>query len=305
MRRPSRAMGYYILFSIIYLLLAAVLPANTQASQMYHLTSPQYHILQFMVILPLMLLSFCAFYGYAKLQNYASSIEKTPEGKDFNLLALGCKWLAWGLLIPAIITIILNSIANAHPSFSDTTLIISNYVSLVVALVAFSFISSGSHGLLSRSNKRLSALNLKMLIIAFVLIGVTYCFLTFRQLIGKSISSTNNPYALPLWLMFLTIIIPYLYAWIVGLLAAYEIIIFSKLSRGVLYRHALQQVATGLGIVIASSVALQYLSAAVPRNEHLSLDSSLAATYAIRLGATVGYILIARGAVRMRKIEEV
>ncbi|MEO8105193.1 MAG: hypothetical protein ABI602_02550 [Candidatus Saccharibacteria bacterium] len=305
MKRPSHAMGYYILLSAIYLLLAVALPGNTQASRIYHLTIPQYHLLQFMVILPLMLLAFSAFYGYAKLQNYANSIEQTPEGKDFDLLALGCKWLAWGLLIPAIITIILSSIANAHPGFAGTSLIISNYVSLLVAIVAFGFISTGSHGLLSRTKKRLSALNLKMLIIAFVLIGVIYCFLTFRQLVGNSIGSTNNPYALPLWLMFLTIIIPYLYAWIVGLLAAYEIILFSKLSRGVLYRHALQQVASGLSIVIASSVALQYLSAAVPRNEHLSLNSSLAATYAIRLGAAVGYILIARGAMRMKKIEEV
>ncbi len=305
MRRPTHAIGYYILLSIIYLLLAAALPVNTQISQIHHLSGAQYHVLQFLVILPLMLLAFSAFYGYAKLQNYADSIKQTPEGKDFNLLARGCKWLAWGILIPSLITIILSSIADVNPGFAAASLIISNYVNLIVALVAFGLINSGAHGLLTRTNKRLSALNLKLLIMVFALLGVMYCFLTFRQLAGSSIGSTNNPYSLPLWLLLLSVIIPYLYTWIVGLLAAYEIMLFSKLSRGVLYRHALQQVASGLGIVIASSVALQYLSVAVPRGEHLSLNSSLAATYAIRLGAAAGYILIARGALRMRKIEEV
>lgn len=305
MRRPNNAMGYYILLGIIYLLLAAALPVDAQASQIHRLTSGQYHLLQFMVNLPLLILSFSAFYGYAKLQNYADSIKQTPEGKDFNLLARGCKWLAWGVLIPAIITIILNSIANAKPSFTTTSLIITHYVSLIVALVAFGFINSGAHGLLTRTKKRLSATNLKILIMVFVLIGVIYCFLTFRNLAGNNIGSTNNFYSLPLWLMLFTVIIPYLYTWVVGLLAAYEIMLFSKLSRGVLYRHALQQVAYGLGIVIASSVALQYLSAAIARDENLSLNASLAATYAIRLGAAAGYILIARGALHMKKIEEV
>jgi len=35
------------------------------------------------------------------------------------------------------------------------------------------------------------------------------------------------------------------------------------------------------------------------------LNTSLAATYVIRLVAVAGYILIARGAIRLKKIEEV
>lgn len=305
MSRPSNAMGYYIVLSIVFLLLAAVLPANKQASQLYHLSSSQYHLLFFLVILPLMLLSFLAIYGYAKLQNYADSIEKTPEGQDFNLLAQGCRWLAWGLLIPAIAEISLNSVANVHPGFHAAAITITNYLYLLVPLVAFSLISSGSHGLLSRTKKQLSIANAKSLILVFALIGVAYSFLVFRHFTGDSVGSTNNPYYLPLWLMLITLVIPYLYAWFIGLLAVYEIVLFSKQSRGVLYQQALQLVAHGLVIVIASSIALQYVGSIVPSTGHLVLDTSLAATYAIRLGAVVGYVMIARGAIRMKKIEEV
>ena len=305
MNRPSKAMGCFILLSFVFLLLAAVLPANKHVSQLYHLSSSQYHILFFLVILPLMLLSFLAIYGYTKLQDYAKSIEMTPEGQDFKFLARGCRWLAWGLLIPAIIEIILSSIANIHPDFQGTAIIITNYLYLFVPIVAFSLISSGSHGLLERTRKQLSISNAKSLIMVFVLIGVAYCFLIFRHFIGTKIGTTSNPYYLPLWLMLVTMVIPYLYAWFVGLLAVYEIVLFSKQSRGVLYQQALQLVAYGLAVVIASSIALQYVSSIVPSTGHLVLNSSLAATYAIRLGAIAGYLMIARGAVRMKKIEEV
>jgi len=298
-------MGYYILLSVIFLLLAAVLPANKQVSQLYHLSSFQYHLLFFLVILPLLLLSFLAIYAYAMLHNYANSIEKTPEGHDFKLLAGGCRWLAWGLLIPAIIEIILDSIANVRPGFHAVAVTVTNYLYLLVPLVAFSLISSGSHGLLSRTKKQLSIANAKSLIMVFVLIGVAYSLLIFRHFMGISIGSTNNPYYLPLWLMLITMVIPYLYAWFIGLLAVYEIILFSRQSRGVLYQQALQQVAYGLVIVIASSIALQYVSSIVPSTGHLVLNTSLGAMYAIRLAAVVGYILIARGAIHMKKIEEV
>ncbi len=305
MSRPSNAMGYYIILSIVFLLLAAVLPANQQASQLYHLSNSQYHLLFFLVILPLMLLSFLAIYGYVKLQNYANSIDKTPEGHDFNLLANGCRWLAWGLLVPAVVEIILNSIANVHPGFHAAAIVGTNYLYLVVPLVAFSLISNGSHGLLSRTKQQLSISNTKSLILVLVLIGVAYCFLIFRHYIGNSLGSTNNPFHLPLWLMLITMVIPYLYAWFVGLLAVYEIVLFSKQSRGVLYQQALQLVAYGLVIVIAGSIALQYVGSIVPSTGHLVLNTSLAATYVIRLVAVAGYILIARGAIRLKKIEEV
>ena len=305
MSRPSSAMGYYIILSIVFLLLAAVLPANKQASQLYHLSSSQYHILFFLVILPLMLLSFLAIYAYVKLHNYTDSITTTTEGHDFMLLTSGVKWLAWGLLVPAIVEISLNTIANFHPSFHAPASIINNYLYLLVALVAFSLISSGSHDLLSRTKKQLSSTDIKTLLLVFALIGVAYCFLIFHHFKGNTFASTNNPYYLPLWLLLVSVVIPYLYAWFIGLLAVYEIVLFSRQTRGVLYRQALQQVAYGLAIVIAASIALQYVGSIVPSTGHLVLNTSLVATYTIRLGAAAGYILIARGAVHLQKIEKV
>jgi len=161
-----------------------------------------------------------------------NSIDKTPEGHDFNLLANGCRWLAWGLLVPAVVEIILNSIANVHPGFHAAAIVGTNYLYLVVPLVAFSLISSGSHGLLSRTKQQLSISNTKSLILVLVLIGVAYCFLIFRHYTGNSLGSTNNPFHLPLWLMLVTMVIPYLYAWFVGLLAVYEIVLFQQAKSG-------------------------------------------------------------------------
>lgn len=305
MHRLTSALSSYTLLTILYLLLVIVLPANKAAMQAYHLSALEYHVLLFVVVLPLIAIWFAAFYGYAKLRQYADSISKTAEGANFDRLASGFMWLAWGLPVPSIISLILNSITNAHPGFRATGIIITNYIDLAIPLVAFSLISNGSRGLLDYARVRISTASAKLIILVFVVLGVLYCFLTFRHLDPHSAGSTNNPFYLPAWLMVLTIIVPYLYAWFIGLLGANEIMLFAKQSQGVLYRKSLRILAIGIIAVIASSIAVQYVSTVEPRLGHLSLNYLLAITYLIRIVAAMGYVLIAIGAIRLKKIEDV
>jgi hypothetical protein len=141
--------------------------------------------------------------------------------------------------------------------------------------------------------------------LVFVVGGVLYCYLTFRRFDPSSLGSTNNPYALPIWLMLLTVIIPYLYAWFVGLLAAYEITTYTKQVRGVLYKQALHLLVIGLLAVIIGSITLQYVSSVAPAAGHLTLNYRLLLITLFRVVDGIGFVLIAIGALRLRKIEEV
>jgi hypothetical protein len=299
------ALRYYFVLAAVYLLLILLLPANSQAMHAYSLSGLEYRILYFAVALPAMAVWFAAFFGYAKLRDYARSIADSPEAGAFGRLATGCLWLAWSLPVPALMAILLNAVADQWPSFHSAAVIIVTYTTLAFSLVALSIIGMASRELLSHTKSHFSAANARSIMLLFVVGGVLYCYLTFRRFDSASLTATDNPYFLPIWLMLLTVIIPYLYAWFIGLLATYEIITYSKQVRGVLYKQALHLLVGGLITVIAASIALQYVSSVAPPTGHLSLNYRLVLITILRVIDGAGFILIALGALRLKKIEEV
>lgn len=295
----------YFTITVLYILLTLLLPANKAAMDIYHLTSAQYHVLVFMVTIPFVAVWYTAFYGYTRLKQYATTIQASSEGNDFKSLSRGIGWLAWALVIPAVLALILSTIGGNNSGFYDASIVITNYIYLYLPLVAYILLANSAQNLTNHVKLRLFNLSSKSLILVFVMLGVIFCYFTFRQLGSSSLSAANNAYYLPVWLVLITIVIPYLFSWFVGLLAAYEILLYSRHTRGLLYRHALQFLGSGIAVVIASSIAFQYITSITPRTSHLSLNVTLATVYLIQLLSAAGYILIAIGASRLKRIEEV
>ncbi|HSX37182.1 MAG TPA: hypothetical protein VLG13_03680 [Patescibacteria group bacterium] len=271
----------------------------------YHLSTVQYHILLFLIILPVVAIWFVAFYGYTSMRGYSELIRKSGEGGPFKDISTSLAWLAWSLPLTSLVNLIVGAIANSHAGFYNASQIINNYASLLVAIVAFSILGTGSRRLLEREKLRISANTTKTLILGFVVIGTIYCYLVFHDLGNKALGSANNPYYLPVWLLMFTVVMPYLYAWFVGLLAAYEIRLLSKHAKGLLYQQALQHFARGVIVIVASSIALQYLLTTSPRSNYASLGYLVLIIYCILVLLAVGYGLLAFGAKKLKKLEEV
>ena len=305
MQQLTSALKQYAVLSAIYLGIILFLPANKAALHNYNLTSSAYHLLLFLVVLPFIAIWFGAFYSYGRLRQYSDAILNTPEGKYFSTLANGFKWLAVGAAVSAILTSVLNAIADSHPHFTPAAAIIGNYASLLVPLVGYSYISTATRGLNIRAKITITSSATKLLIFSFMLVGVVYCFATFRQLDLHALTSTNNPYYLPAWLMILTLIVPYLFSWFVGLLAAYELYLYSRHTSGVFYQRSLRLLSYGVIAVITSSIVVQYLRTATPRSGHLALNTVLLIINIAFIFMGTGYILVSLGARQLRKIEEV
>jgi hypothetical protein len=107
------------------------------------------------------------------------------------------------------------------------------------------------------------------------------------------------------WLLVLTIIIPYLYAWFIGLLAAFEITVVARQAKGILYRQALRLLAGGVSVVIAGLITIQYVRSVFPSGGKLSLGLVLLLIYLVYLIVAAGFVLITLGANRLKKIEEI
>lgn len=296
---PHNALLYFGILAALYLILTLALPPSHMTMNLYHLSALQYRVLIFVVLLPVIAIWLAAFYGYWKIKEYASLIEDTLEGPAYRFIADGMMWLAWGLPIPAIISAVVSAIANNNPGFYEASVIITNYANLIVPFIALHILSSGSRTLLERANLRISIITTKLLVLLFVILGSVYCYYVFHDT-----SRAHSVYFLPNWLLLFTIVVPYLYAWFMGLLAAYEINLISHHSGGLLYKQALQHLARGLTIIVASSIGLQYLRSLLsPKG--LSLGYILVVIYILLFIIGAGYALMAYGAKKLKRIEEV
>ncbi|HEX4774216.1 MAG TPA: hypothetical protein VH234_01745 [Candidatus Saccharimonadales bacterium] len=302
---PYLAMRQAAILIIIYVALLFLLPTSVSTFSNYHLSMLEYKTVRFAISLPTLLVWLAAFFGYAALRQYARSIKDTPEGEHFTRLAKGCAWLAWSLPVISITSLILSSLAYEWPAFHGASVILLNYASLLLPLIAFSIIGMASDGLLWNAKLNFNRTTASYIIVAFLTAGVLYCYLTFLHFDHSNFGSTDNPYYLPIWLMVLTVIIPYLYAWFVGLLAAYEITLLSKNMQGVLYKHGLQWLVAGLVTIIISSIVVQYINAVEPRSVVLIFDYRLVFSLLFRITGGIGFLLLAWGALKLKKIEEV
>jgi hypothetical protein len=291
--------------SVLYIVLIFVLPTNHVAMHHYNLSAMEYRIVTAAIALPTIAVWFAAFWGYSKLREYSHIIKKSKEGPHFRHLSIGCAWLAWSLPLTTISAFILNGIADKWHNFHSSDIILSNYIALIVPFVAFIIISLAARDMIGKTRLNTELSSARLMMVMFFGAGLLYCFLIFRSLDLTSLSSTHNLYFIPVWLMIISVIIPYLYAWFLGLLAAYEILLFSVNVQGLLYRRALLYLVFGLAAVILSSIALQYINSVVPRTGDLVFNYKLLLTLVIRIISGIGFFVIAVGASRLKKIEEV
>jgi hypothetical protein len=292
----------YALLVIFYSVFLLVMPANPATLAAYHLNNTSYRTLLFVVIaLPAFLTWLAAFIGYNHLARYSLLLKNANEEQPFRKLSQGVKWLALYLPVVSCVSLVLAGIANAHPGFRAFADIFSTYLSIVIALGAFTAVSSGARQLSTLAKTRPSLLKTKILIFSFIVMGVTYCYFIVKH----GLDSQGSPYHLPLGWMLVTTVVPYFFAWMLGLLAVLDIDSYAVKVSGVLYRRALQQLSAGLLTVIASSVLIQYVNSAALPGGKLVFGLLLTIRYLLYAGLAAGFVLIASSAKKLQQIEKI
>jgi hypothetical protein len=291
---------WYGLFTATYLILSLALPVNPHTLEKVHLSIGEYHVYMFAIILPYVLIWFAAFYAYVTLRSYTRTISKSAEGPAFFQIAHGIQVMAWGLAIPAIISIILKGIAAGHSGFENTATIINNYIQLLVPLIAFTFISAGTRKLSDLVQTRPTLRSIRLFAFAFIIMGVYYCYLTLRARFTH-----GDPYHLSITGTLLTIVVPYLFAWFMGLLATLELLMYATKIPGLLYKQALNLLAGGISLVIGSSIFIQYITVVMAYKSSFNLGFIIIVLYILLALEALGFVLIATGSKRLKRIEEI
>ena len=299
MRIKSRLFYWYAVFVIVSAL-TLLLPAPDHAALLkYHLHPLTLRLLDVTLLIPMYIMWFALFYGYAHLNRYGRLIGKNRDGRQVMKLADGLLALAIGMPIVSIISNIFMLITHAHPGFAPASAVISNYLNIVYPLIAFIFISKAARGLAGHSRTSPDFKSTNMVVAAVIVLGVIFC-----DLIARSHYSLNHTYHLSFtWAMF-TIAIPYMYIWFLGLFAIAELYAYSKDLAGVLYRKGWNRLAFGFGAIVMLNILLQYLGTLATWLNGLSLAGFLLLLYVLLLLLASAFIVVALGTKDLMKIEQ-
>ena len=300
MLRKTSTMKWYIVLLIIAAVLIIALPPAPGITNRLHISLTEYRLAISTLILPFAIIWFSAFYGYNKLRGYANKIQHTKEGDAFKNFADGIGILAWGLAITTIVSLLFNAIVDAHPGFTTAQKIIINYLTVIVPLIGFTLIGNGTRALNVLAKIRPNLTSTRVIVLIFLLIGVF-----FTHLVVSNTAHNQNTYHLSLYWLLITFIVPYLYAWFIGLLCANEIRLYAQFIKGIIYKKALIQLAAGITIVIIASIISQFVSSVFLNKNSIQIGTAFLIIYPILVIEAIGYSLIAYGARMLKRIEEV
>jgi hypothetical protein len=293
---------FFALISL-YLLIALLLPPDPAAAARYHLSLLQIRILSLSIVVPILAIWSALFYGFITIKRYVELIQHNTDGKALLDITKGLQWLTFGLPALAIINSLMNYYARVHTDFKPASVIIQNYQSLILYLISFVFISRGAYSLSRYVQKKSNPGEQRVWVLLHIVLSVVYTYLILNRPIHAA--GQRQVYYLPNLIIITTLAIPYLILWYMGLHSAYRIYFYAKTVKGILYRRALAYFAVGVSFIILSTIVLQLVTTLSARLDRLSLAPLLLVIYLLLILISVGYIIVAVGANRLKRLEEV
>ncbi|MEO6761736.1 MAG: hypothetical protein ABI220_05215 [Candidatus Saccharimonadales bacterium] len=265
----------------------------------YNISLYGLRLLDVTIFIPYALIWLAGFYGFARLKSYSSIIKRSNDGKQINRLANGVLLLALWLPVSSIVNNLFIFFSNSHPSMVPVGVIVSNYLNLALPLAGFILIGLGVRGLNGLTKLRPSFWVINGLVLSLILLSSGYGYLL------STVSDLGGVYHLHGSLVLTTLAVPYVFMWCVGVMATYGLYLYQKNVVGIVYRRSWRLLFLGVAATIILQVVLQYFSAFAVHLHDLSVEVVFIIAYLLLVLLSVGYILIARGAKTLQKIEEV
>jgi len=303
--RQRTVLAFWLLglASAVYLAITIGEPI-TRTEHTYTLSPWAVHSLELTIVLPLIVVWFIALWGSLRFRAYALSIRESVDGQALLMVATGLVVLVSGLVL----TSLLQSLNGRMAIWGHAKVwaIFSEYAAIMVALVALGLIVRGAWRLAALVQFRRLHLVQAIAMLVLTLIGVAYVLLLVHDPYRTATPdpTLHSSYYLPDWLLMLTVVGPYLVVWYCGLMAVGCLRLYQGYSSGVIYRHALSRLSSGLLAVIVASILIQILDAVSPALVHLGLKDLLLLVYLLVVNYAVGHIVVAIGARSLAKIEE-
>jgi hypothetical protein len=299
MKRIPKIYALYLGLVITYSALT-FFGTSEAAAERYNVSHLHYQLLNLSVTIPYMLIWLAGFYGYQKLAAYAGRIKKTKDGKHVNLLAKGIFMLVLWPPLSSILATSATALKLSYPGVEAAGVLINGYFNLLWPFIGFILIGTAARRLTDLAKLRPTARAVHMFGILVITLGVIYA-----QLVSYAYDESPGRFHMPYWVVVLTLVIPYIYMWFVGLWATHLLYLYQHKVPGVIYRRSWRLLSLSVGAIIIMQIIIQYLGTIVSKLAEMSINKYVLVIYVVLILLAVGYILLARGAKRLQKIEEV
>jgi hypothetical protein len=271
----------------------------------YHASASQIHQLSLSIAIPYIVIWIVGLIGYLWLRSYTTFLGKDKDAAGFRIITRGVFLFTFWLPFSTLIGNLASSYYANHPGAAAGLVIVVNYLNIVVLIPAFWWVYQGANRLLSSAKIIHTSLTVRQTML-FIVFAALYTYLTLhdpaRQFSTDGVMKATY-YLNDGWILF-TIVIPRLLMWYLGFAAAASIILYRQKVKGTIYKEALRWVAFGLTGIVASTVILRVIQSLSTQLGKLSLLLLFLVVYVLLAVIAVGYVLLAKGASRLQKIEE-
>ena len=295
----------FVLFAIVYLAQSILISPDQATLDKYDISAGEAAWLSLTIAVPYIVIWFIALVGYLRLRAYVKPIKKSPDGAGFNMISKGIFWLALWLPITAIISGMSTHYYNANPATTNDLIIINNYLNIALLLPAFALVYLGSKKLVSLVKVQQAWYSEKAILL-YISFAALYVYLVLQDpsRLTPTGSSDVATYYLEDWAIVLTLIIPRLIMWFLGLQAVLNIYAYQKKVKGEIYKQALTKLAWGIGGVVIAVIVLRCLQSLSSQLNDLGLGMLLILLYILLIILSIGYVFIASGAKKLKRIED-
>ncbi len=300
----------FILFAILYALFVFSTPVDQAVLTKYHLSLSQVRILDVLIIIPLCIIWFLAFYGFSAFDLYARLIRRDKDGDAFHNIARGIMILAIGSAATTIFNAAAGLYTHSHLESMRYQVIAGNYLTMLVTVASFYFIYKGAVRLCKITKKqRVASSGPLVFNLGYIAFAAVYTYVFVVHLpAAKNVpltATSHAAYYTPNWVLIPTFLVSYLLAWYLGGLSVYLLYFYTRHIGGRLYSSVLRYLSTGVAVVVAGSVIFQILTVFTGQLQNLSTASLLILIYLLLAIIAAGYVPIAIGAKKLAKIETV
>ena len=304
MKRRWQYVGLILGVWLVYLGFSLATPQPASSTR-YHLSNTTVNLIRVTFELPFLFCWLYAVSGWLHFRDYIKGRPHDHEHQAFAKIAQGLLTLIIGLIVPTVISTIYlyyNNGASQGPLWVR----INNYINIFFPLLGFLWMLKGSQQLMNTLKLKVTSWSkIITVLIPVSLFAVFYLALIFTNPTRQSSPDATLPatYYLPDVLIILTIIIPVICTWVMGLLLALNL---EQFSHHTVRSHQLALVSfyNGVLAIVGGAILSQALSSlGSHRFSKLNVGLILSLVYLLLLIITVGYGLIARGAKKLAQAD--
>lgn len=296
----ENVLGTVALLAIAFTFFSLTAPIDPETLSRFSITPMQLRMLQLPLILMVLVIWFSLSYGFVRFKSYALTIIKDKDGRAFNLIANALGLLGLQIILPSLLKTILTRL-----TFDERLILyISTYLGIVLGLAGYYYLLKGGQDLEKLVKvRRNTGKSLQLAFIVFLALYAACAILLKVSGINTQELNIHATLSFIPWLI--TILLPTLLSWHLGLMAFLAIYKYKEHVKGIIYENVFSRVTTGIFIVIISSIGIQALGALGSTSQTLGLGSTLVVVYGIIGVFVFGYYKIADGAKNLQVIEEV